>query len=349
MSRGFHVPIETCFHKGTSAISAASCAQQCCRCSCSHADSQPTMRFHQLQIIYLLALSCNDVAAFVPRLAPTQQHREQNPSTHDQFGKLQRPKRCIHHHAAAAAAAVTPVMTASGKSYPWHSSSIHSVAAAEALSASDVARATTRGSAIRAPYRGAKDEQRGAISRAALTRSEAVASVASIAMAGTATVAAGLLLRPRRAAAAETAAAEVTPSEAAATTAAVKPGTDTSSPEEAKYAVGSDEVGVLFGDGPIGIKLGDNPLKASGVCRVYVTEVGGICEAVDWKAWPTLPALTGLSFPLASQAALTARLPLVYRYMVQGASLRGRLRSLRKEKYTKLLSISICEADSSGP
>ncbi|CAM9661059.1 unnamed protein product, partial [Hapterophycus canaliculatus] len=32
-------------------------------------------------------------------------------------------------------------------------------------------------------------------------------------------------------------------------------------------------VGVLFGDGPIGIKLGENPLKASGVCRVYVTEV----------------------------------------------------------------------------
>lgn len=41
-----------------------------------------------------------------------------------------------------------------------------------------------------------------------------------------------------------------------------------------KYVVGSDEVGVLFGDGPIGIKLGDNPLKASGVCRVYITEVG---------------------------------------------------------------------------
>ncbi|CAM9441845.1 unnamed protein product, partial [Ectocarpus sp. 13 AM-2016] len=33
------------------------------------------------------------------------------------------------------------------------------------------------------------------------------------------------------------------------------------------------QVGVLFGDGPIGIKLGDNPLRASGVCRVYVTEV----------------------------------------------------------------------------
>lgn len=33
------------------------------------------------------------------------------------------------------------------------------------------------------------------------------------------------------------------------------------------------QVGVLFGDGPIGIKLGENPLKASGVCRVYVTEV----------------------------------------------------------------------------
>lgn len=31
---------------------------------------------------------------------------------------------------------------------------------------------------------------------------------------------------------------------------------------------------MLFGDGPIGIKLGENPLKASGVCRVYVTEVG---------------------------------------------------------------------------
>lgn len=41
-----------------------------------------------------------------------------------------------------------------------------------------------------------------------------------------------------------------------------------------KYVVGSDEVGVLFGDGPIGVKLGDNPLKASGVCRVYITEVG---------------------------------------------------------------------------
>lgn len=30
---------------------------------------------------------------------------------------------------------------------------------------------------------------------------------------------------------------------------------------------------MLFGDGPIGIKLGENPLKASGVCKVYVTEV----------------------------------------------------------------------------
>lgn len=30
---------------------------------------------------------------------------------------------------------------------------------------------------------------------------------------------------------------------------------------------------MLFGDGPIGVKLGENPLKATGVCRVYVTEV----------------------------------------------------------------------------
>lgn len=36
---------------------------------------------------------------------------------------------------------------------------------------------------------------------------------------------------------------------------------------------GRRQVGVLFGDGPIGIKLGENPLKATGVCRVYVTEV----------------------------------------------------------------------------
>lgn len=64
-------------------------------------------------------------------------------------------------------------------------------------------------------------------------------------------------------------------------TAAVELGTgDTSSPEEVKYAVGSDEVGVLFGDGPIGIKLGDNPLKASGICRVYVTEVLSGSQAI---------------------------------------------------------------------
>lgn len=44
-------------------------------------------------------------------------------------------------------------------------------------------------------------------------------------------------------------------------------------PSQAAYTVGPDEFGILFGDGPIGLKLGDNPLKASGVCRVFVTEV----------------------------------------------------------------------------
>lgn len=44
-------------------------------------------------------------------------------------------------------------------------------------------------------------------------------------------------------------------------------------PSQPAYTMGPDEFGVLFGDGPVGLKLGDNPLKASGVCRVFVTEV----------------------------------------------------------------------------
>ena len=169
-------------------------------------------------------------------------------------------------------------MTTSGMCNLRHSSVTHSAAAAGTLPASDVARATTRGSAIPASL--GENAERGAISRAALTRSEVVvASIASITMAGTGTGAAGLLLQPHRAAAAEIVAAEATApeiaaSKGAAATAAAENGTgDASSPEEANYTVGSDEVGVQFGDGPIGIKLGDNPLKASGVCRVYVTEV----------------------------------------------------------------------------
>ncbi|CAM9336175.1 unnamed protein product [Laminaria digitata] len=180
-------------------------------------------------------------------------------------------------------------MTTSGRCNPRRSSSSTlSAASAGALSASDEARATPGGSAIRAPLLRKNDEQRGAISRAAgLTRSEAV--VASIAFITTSTgtaaaaAAAGLLFQPHRAAAAETAAAAaVAPSEGAAAAAAVEVGTgDTSSPpEEVKYTVGSDEVGVLFGDGPIGIKLGDNPLKASGICRVYVTEVLSGSQAI---------------------------------------------------------------------
>lgn len=43
--------------------------------------------------------------------------------------------------------------------------------------------------------------------------------------------------------------------------------------EHGYYRAHLPQVGVLFGDGPIGVKLGANPLKASGVCRVYVTEV----------------------------------------------------------------------------
>lgn len=45
------------------------------------------------------------------------------------------------------------------------------------------------------------------------------------------------------------------------------------------------QVGVLFRDGPIGVKLGANPLKASGVCRVYVTEVN---ESSDWRDYLVL-------------------------------------------------------------
>lgn len=46
------------------------------------------------------------------------------------------------------------------------------------------------------------------------------------------------------------------------------------------YTVGADEFGILFGDGPVGLKLGANPLKASGVCRVYVSEVMAISSPI---------------------------------------------------------------------
>eukprot|EP00903_Cladosiphon_okamuranus_P011395 g10738.t1 len=76
---------------------------------------------------------------------------------------------------------------------------------------------------------------------------------------------------PRRALAAENS-SESSMGASAESTVAL--GTQDSVGEEAEaYTVGPDEVGVLFGDGPIGVKLGENPLKASGVCRVYVTEV----------------------------------------------------------------------------
>lgn len=97
----------------------------------------------------------------------------------------------------------------------------------------------------------------------ALTRSRAIASLLSASMA-----AAGLALGPRHAAAQI---AEREPS--VGSVAEVLGEEELGSVEETKYVVGVDEVGVLFGDGPIGLKLGDNPLKASGVCRVYVTEV----------------------------------------------------------------------------
>lgn len=103
-----------------------------------------------------------------------------------------------------------------------------------------------------------------------MTRSRAIASIFSsmVVMGG-----GGLLGPARSMAAAPMDAAEM----AEDTVRAAAARTDTAqepAPEEPVYAMGSDEFGVLFGAGPIGIKLGDNPLKASGVCRVFVTEVG---------------------------------------------------------------------------
>ncbi|CAN0231302.1 unnamed protein product [Ectocarpus sp. 12 AP-2014] len=91
-----------------------------------------------------------------------------------------------------------------------------------------------------------------------------------------ATATAGFLLAPWQASAAAVDMETTLVSEAASTGPAAAQREVGGGMEEvaaAKYVVQSDEVGVLFGDGPIGIKLGDNPLKASGVCRVYVTEV----------------------------------------------------------------------------
>ncbi|CAM9333167.1 unnamed protein product [Ectocarpus sp. 6 AP-2014] len=130
----------------------------------------------------------------------------------------------------------------------------------EALAAtSSAAVATTAGSSTEAVGRcGA--------TAVSLTRNQLLSSMA--------TAAAGFLLAPWQASAAGVETKLV--SEAASTGPAAAQGEVGGGVEEvaaAKYVVQSDEVGVLFGDGPIGIKLGDNPLKASGVCRVYVTEV----------------------------------------------------------------------------
>ncbi|CAN0340002.1 unnamed protein product [Pylaiella littoralis] len=105
-----------------------------------------------------------------------------------------------------------------------------------------------------------KSEKCGASSFSLImTRSQILSSTASV-------VAGLVLAAPRQVSAAESAAVM-----APDTQELVSGGSGEGA--AAKYMVGSDEVGVLFGDGPIGIKLGDNPLKASGVCRVYVTEV----------------------------------------------------------------------------
>eukprot|EP00752_Nemacystus_decipiens_P005902 g5335.t1 len=84
---------------------------------------------------------------------------------------------------------------------------------------------------------------------------------------------AGIALGPRRALAAAESTAEASMGANAESTVSLGNQGSVGEVEGAKYTVGADEVGVLFGDGPIGIKLGENPLKASGVCRVYVTEV----------------------------------------------------------------------------
>ncbi|CAM9571065.1 unnamed protein product [Scytosiphon promiscuus] len=118
--------------------------------------------------------------------------------------------------------------------------------------------------------RNTADKKRGATasSPSSLTRSAAISSAAA-----TAGVFLSLITSPRQASAAVAEAGGVTVESVAPRTADFDVGGVEAGDIKAKYMVGSDEVGVLFGDGPIGIKLGDNPLKASGVCRVYVTEV----------------------------------------------------------------------------
>lgn len=108
-----------------------------------------------------------------------------------------------------------------------------------------------------------------------MTRSRAVASIFSSALLA---VGGGLGLlgcaRPTMAAAPAESTTGVENSVVEATGAAVvSEAADAAAPAAAKYVVGPDEFGVLLGDGSIGIKLGDNPLKASGVCRTFVTEV----------------------------------------------------------------------------
>lgn len=94
-----------------------------------------------------------------------------------------------------------------------------------------------------------------------MTRSKAIASLASLSLVSFLGVSSSLLV--------PTALAD----EGGGDVGATDPGPSAEEVQQAPYTVGSDEFGVLFGDGPIGIKLGSNPLKASGVCRVYVTEV----------------------------------------------------------------------------
>lgn len=111
----------------------------------------------------------------------------------------------------------------------------------------------------------------GPIVEAALTRSQALKWIAS----SVTMTAAGLLFEPRLVTAAEEGEVGRSGGEESADVfrqggaAPVVPAMGSEN-----YAVGPDEIGVLFGDGPIGIKIGENPLKASGVCRVYITEVG---------------------------------------------------------------------------
>ncbi|CAB1115146.1 unnamed protein product [Ectocarpus sp. CCAP 1310/34] len=124
-------------------------------------------------------------------------------------------------------------------------------------------------SAVVATMAGSSTESVGKCGATALslTRNQLLSSIAA--------AAAGFLLAPWQASAAAdmdtTLAMEAVNSGPAAAQGEVGGGIEEVA--AAKYVVQSDEVGVLFGDGPIGIKLGDNPLKASGVCRVYVTEV----------------------------------------------------------------------------